>query len=123
MKVVAAIISNGDYFLIAQRSKNKHLALKWEFPGGKVNKGESLKNALKREIKEELNIEIAIHKKIGKELYQDEKINITIYYFKCTKSFGKIYLNEHEDVKWILIKDMHNYDFAEADARIVKKLI
>ena len=59
MKVVAAIIIKKNKYFIAQRNKSKHLGLKWEFPGGKVDANESLEEALKREIREELNIEIA----------------------------------------------------------------
>ena len=58
--VVAAIIKKNNKYLIVQRNKNKHLGLKWEFPGGKVDKNESFESALKREIHEELNIEINI---------------------------------------------------------------
>ena len=65
--VVAAIIRKNDLCLIVQRNKNKHLGLKWEFPGGKVEDQETLEEALIREIKEELNITINVHKKIGKE--------------------------------------------------------
>ena len=63
----------GSKFLIAKRNRNKHLGLKWEFPGGKVEDGESFIEALAREIKEELNIEIQVHKKIAKEKYRDAK--------------------------------------------------
>ena len=62
--VVAAIIRKNNQFLIVQRNKNKHLGLKWEFPGGKVQESETFEKALLREIKEELNITIIIHEKI-----------------------------------------------------------
>ena len=61
--VVAAIIKKDNQYLIVQRNKNKHLGLKWEFPGGKVNVNENFEDALKREIQEELNIKIIIIKK------------------------------------------------------------
>ena len=67
-KVVAAIIKKNNLYLIVQRNKNKHLGLKWEFPGGKVQSGETLTKALIREIKEELNIVITVHKKIAVEI-------------------------------------------------------
>jgi ADP-ribose pyrophosphatase len=65
--VVAAIIIKDNKYFIAQRNRNKHLGLKWEFPGGKVEKNETFENALKREIKEELNIDILIKNKLGEE--------------------------------------------------------
>ena len=67
--VVAAIIKKNNQFLIVQRNKNKHLGLKWEFPGGKVQENEIFEKALLREIKEELNIAIIIHEKIAEENY------------------------------------------------------
>ena len=71
--VVAAIIIKDDKYFIAQRNRNKHMGLSWEFPGGKVEEGETFEIALKREIKEELNIEINIKNKLGEENYQDNK--------------------------------------------------
>ena len=109
--------------MIVQRNKNKHLPLKWEFPGGKVEPNETFKEALKREIKEELEIEISIIKKITEEKYKDEKIDITLHYFECLHIAGKILLNEHENSIWILQKDMHAYDFVEADGRLIKYLL
>ena len=74
--VVAAIIKKDNYYLIVKRNRNKHLGLKWEFPGGKVEYNETFEAALSREIKEELNITINIHKKIAEEKYKDNKINV-----------------------------------------------
>ena len=62
--VVAGVITKENFFFIAQRNRHKHLGLKWEFPGGKVDMNETNEEALKREIKEELNINILIKKKI-----------------------------------------------------------
>ena len=70
--VVAAIIKKNNQFLIVQRNKNKHLGLKWEFPGGKVQESETFEKALLREINEELNITIIIHEKIAEEKYKDD---------------------------------------------------
>ena len=63
--VVAAIIKKNNQYLIVQRNRNKHLGLKWEFPGGKVHDNETFEEALSREIKEELNITINMHEKIA----------------------------------------------------------
>ena len=84
-QVVAAIIKENNRYLIVQRNKNKHLGLKWEFPGGKVKSNESLEESLIREIKEELNIIINIQKKVAEERYKDHKINIQLNYFLCTQ--------------------------------------
>ena len=120
--VVAAIIIKDDKFFIAQRNRNKHMGLSWEFPGGKVEKGETFEIALKREIKEELNINIAINNKLGEENYKDEKINVKLHYFLCSHTSGEIYLNEHEDSAWITKNEFKNYNFAEGDSDIINLL-
>ena len=120
--VVAAIIIKGDKYFIAQRNRNKHMGLSWEFPGGKVEEGESFEIALKREIKQELNINIAINNKLGEENYSDEKINVKLHYFLCSHTSGEIYLNEHEDSAWITKNEFKNYNFAEGDSDIINLL-
>jgi len=109
--VVAAIIKKDNFFLIVQRNKDKHLGLKWEFPGGKVQTNETHKEALTREIKEELNIKIDVHEK-----------NIVLHYFLCTHKSGSIELNEHENFYWVKKNDFNKYDFAEGDGNILSLL-
>jgi len=120
--VVAAIIKKDAQFLIVQRNKNKHLGLKWEFPGGKVNANEEFEEALKREIKEELNISINIYEKIAEEGYKDEKIDIILHYYLCSQKNGTIKLNEHENLAWVEKKDFKKYNFAEGDGNILSSL-
>ena len=120
--VVAAIIKKNNQYLIVQRNRNKHLALKWEFPGGKVQDNETFTEALSREIKEELNITINMHEKIAEEKYKDEKIDIVLHYFLCFQKSGTIKLNEHEDLAWVEKKDFDKYDFAEGDGNILSSL-
>ena len=121
INVVAAIIKKKDYYLIAKRNRNKHMALRWEFPGGKVEVGETFHNALFREIKEELNIEISIDKKIGTETYKDDEINVILHYYICQIKKGVIQLNEHEEIAWVEKKDFNKYYFAEGDDNILSK--
>ena len=120
--VVAAIIKKNNLYFIAQRNKNKHLGLKWEFPGGKVNNNETFEEALFREIKEELNISINIYKKIAVEKYKDEKVNIILHYYICSQKGGSIKLNEHENLAWVEKKDFDKYDFVEGDSDIISLL-
>ena len=120
--VVAAIIKKNTKYLIAKRNRNKHLGLKWEFPGGKVELNETFEEALIREIKEELSISININRKIAEENFKDDKINVKLHYFECTHTSGENILNEHEDYAWIEKKDFYNYDFAEGDRDILSLL-
>jgi len=120
--VVAAVIFKESKFFIAQRNRNKHMGLCWEFPGGKVEKNENFEQALKREIKEELNIIILINKKIGVENYQDDKINVKLHYYLCSHIDGDFILNEHEDSAWISKNEFNKYNFAEGDRDIISLL-
>ena len=120
--VVAAIIIKDDKYFIAQRNRNKHMGLSWEFPGGKVEIGETFEIALKREIKEELNIEINVKNKLGEENYQDDKINVKLHYFICSHFNGEIILSEHEDSAWVTKNEFKNYNFAEGDSDIINLL-
>jgi len=121
-KVVAAIIKKNNLFLIVQRNRNKHLGLKWEFPGGKVLSNETSTDALIREIKEELNVTINVQEKIAEEKYKDDKIDIVLHYFLCKLQNGRMELNEHENFAWVKKKDFNKYDFAEGDGNILSLL-
>ncbi len=120
--VVAAIIINDNKYFIAQRNRNKHLGLFWEFPGGKVEHNETYEEALKREIKEELNIDILINYKLGKENYKDYKIDIELHYFICSYIKGDLKLVEHEDSAWVKKEELRKYKFAEGDSDIISLL-
>ena len=121
--VVAAVIKKDNKYLIAQRNRNKHFALHWEFPGGKVDSGETFKIALEREINEELSIGIKICKKVSSQMHKDDKINVKVHYFLCEHSDGKITLSEHEDLKWVSKKELYSYRMAPGDSKIIKFLV
>jgi len=120
--VVAAVIKKNNKYFIAQRNRYKHFALHWEFPGGKVDRGESFEKALKREIFEELSINIKIKEKITSEKFKDDKIHVEVHYFSCEELDGDIILSEHEDMKWVLKKNLLNFKLAPGDSRIIKYL-
>ena len=122
VNVVAAIIKRNNLFFIAQRNRNKHLGLKWEFPGGKVEKNETFIEALAREIEEELSIKINIHSKIAQEKFKDNKINVVLHYYLCSIKSGIIELAEHENYSWVEKRDFNKYDFAEGDSDILSLL-
>ena len=121
-QVVAAVIKENNRYLIVQRNRNKHLGLKWEFPGGKVRSKESFKNALIREIKEELNIIIEVKEKFAEETYKDHKIDILLHYFLCNHIANTINLSEHENMAWVEKNNFYQYDFAEGDGNILSLL-
>ena len=116
--VVVAIIKKDDYYLLAKRNKDKYMGLKWEFPGGKVEKDESFEEALSREILEELNVNIEIHNKVAEERYQDDEINIVLHYYMCSLIDTDIVLSEHEAIEWVKKQDFLNYEFVPGDGDI-----
>jgi|TARA_B100001971_G_scaffold169541_1_gene161374 8-oxo-dGTP diphosphatase len=120
--VVAAIIRKDGLYLIAQRNRDKYMGLRWEFPGGKVEPGESFREALSREIMEELNIVIDVHEKLAQERYNDDRINVSLHYYLCTQKSGATRLNEHESIAWVAKKDFGRYDFVEGDGNVLSLL-
>jgi 8-oxo-dGTP diphosphatase len=122
--VTCAIIEKAGLVLVTQRSEKMALALKWEFPGGKVEDGESEEACLLREIKEELNIQI----KLGKPLkpnthhYPNGK-EIQLVPFVCEYMSGDLQLAEHADYKWLKKEALLGLDWAEADIPIVEEYI
>ena len=116
--VVAAIIKKDDCYLLAKRNKEKYMGLKWEFPGGKVEKDESFEEALSREILEELNVNIEIHNKVAEERFQDDEINVVLHYYICSLIDTDIVLSEHEAIEWVKKQDFLNYEFVPGDGDI-----
>lgn len=120
--VVAAIIKKENYYFIAQRNKKKYMGLKWEFPGGKVETGETFEEALEREIKEELNIKINILNKIAKEKFNDISINVIIHYYLCSMENELIELLEHNQSAWVKKNEFYKYSFVPGDDKILSLL-
>lgn len=122
-EVVAALIKRDDKFLICQRPKDKARALLWEFVGGKVEKGESHKDALKRECKEELDVDITVGKLFVRVVHEYPDITIGLSLFEAELDEGQeIKLLEHVDAKWITAEEIDNYEFCPADEDILAKI-
>ena len=123
LKVVAAVIKQKDKILIARRKKGKHLELKWEYPGGKLEKYEDEISALKRELKEEFSIDTEISKYLTESFYEYENININLRAYLVENFSGNFNLKDHDKIDWIKIEDIEKYDFAPADIPINNYLI
>lgn len=121
LHVTCGIIERNGYVLATQRSSTMSMPLKWEFPGGKVNAGETLEECLKRELLEELTIQIEITRKLPESTYSYPTFMITLYPFICTIQSGEIVLNEHADYAWLLHRDLMKLDWAEADVAVVRE--
>lgn len=115
IEVVAGVIYKNNKFLIAQRNLKKAQGGLWEFPGGKVEEGESYENALAREIKEEFNANIEVNEYIGENIHHYPEKDIRLLFYKARLLSENIELLEHEDYKWITKDDKDNFKFAGAD--------
>ena len=122
-EVVAALIWDGDKFMICQRPANKARALLWEFVGGKVELGETKEQALIRECKEELDILLSVGDVFMDVIHEYPDITVRLTLFNATIDEGEPQKLEHNDIKWITPSDIPNYAFCPADEEILQKLI
>ena len=120
--VVCALIEKAGQVLIAQRPEGKHLASKWEFPGGKVELDEEPEAALIREIREELGCEIVLQSRLPASSHAYERGEITLVPFRCTLAADSAEprAHEHAVLAWATPDELRNYDLAEADLPIVE---
>lgn len=121
LRVICAIIECNEEVLIAQRSDKMLLPLKWEFPGGKVEVGESDHDCIIREIKEELNLDITVLAQLTPVTHHYDTFSLELIPFVChanTQAFEK---TEHAQVLWVNPKELMTYDWAEADIPVVEK--
>jgi 8-oxo-dGTP diphosphatase len=123
INVTCAIIIKDYKVLATQRSDVMSLPLKWEFPGGKIEDGESSENCLLREIKEELNLEIKIVYRLEAKPYNYENFSINLIPFVANFISGEILLLEHNDFKWLSIDELKQLDWAEADIPVLEAFI
>lgn len=117
--VVCAIIERDGAFLVTQRSAGRTLALKWEFPGGKVEEGESHAEALHRELLEELGVEVALIRPLTPVFHAYTDFSLRLVPFLCTLLSGEPVLHEHLALAWITPEMIPAYDFPEADLPVL----
>ena len=124
VKVVAAIIKKDNKILIASRKKGEFAGM-FEFPGGKIEQGETPQEALKREIKEELDAEIEVGKLIDIVEYDYPTFHLSMQCFWCELKQDKIELREHEAAKWLNLneKEMLSVEWLPADRGLIKKIL
>ncbi len=121
--VSCAIIQQENDILICQRSATMALPLKWEFPGGKIEAGESKEACLRREIEEELGLEITVGKELPAVTHAYPTFAITLYPFLCKVKRGSILLAEHAQAIWVPWQELNHFDWAAADEPIVAQIM
>ena len=121
--VTCAIIEKNGQVLAAQRGPAMAMPFKWEFPGGKINPGETPENSIIREIKEELGIEIQIKTMLPPSSHSYPDLHIRLHPFVCRISRGRIEPAEHHAVQWTYHDRLLALDWAEADVAVVKSYL
>jgi len=119
--VGAAIMRDGKLFA-ARRPEGKEIGLKWEFPGGKIEAGETAEQALVREIKEELKTDVQVNEYIATVRHQYPNFHLTMQVFRCTLTGPEPVLTEHVESRWITADEIDSLDWAPADYKILGQI-
>ena len=121
VEVVAAIIFRDGELFATQRGYGEWKDL-WEFPGGKMEAGESSEDALKREIREELSTEISVDEFLCTVEYDYPKFHLTMHCYLCSLMTDSLHLNEHEAAKWLTKDELNSVKWLPADAKLISHL-
>ena len=122
VEVVAALIWQGNRFMICQRPAHKARGLLWEFVGGKVEPGETKEQALIRECQEELAVTLAVGDVFIDVVHEYPDITVHLTLFNATIANGEPQKLEHNDIKWIMPSEIPNYEFCPADKEILARI-
>jgi 8-oxo-dGTP diphosphatase len=124
IRVVAAVIEHEGRYLITQRNANAVLPLLWEFPGGRVEAGESEASALLREVRGRIGVEVDVGAKLGEHLhdYTDYQVHLTMYSCKLPAE-ARPYPATVADLRWVTSREFLDYDFPPADEKTMSKLL
>ena len=120
--IVAAIIQRDGAYFATQRGYGEFEGL-WEFPGGKIEPGESRESALKREIQEELGIDITINNFLCTTDYDYPSFHLTMHCYLCCVETGEIELREHKSARWLTTELLDSVEWLPADKDVIEKLM
>jgi 8-oxo-dGTP diphosphatase len=123
IKVVCAIIEQGNSFLVAQRSRRQSQAELWEFPGGKIRSAETPEDALAREIREELGVDITVGKQLRPNVHAYRDKTIELIPLLCSISGGSPVPSEHSDVRWVNAHEARSLPWSPADMPILEQYL
>ena len=121
IKVAAAVIRKDNLIFATQKGYGDY-KLWWEFPGGKIEPGETVQEALKREIKEELATEIEVGELVASVEYDYPKFHLSMDCFWCTVKEGNLTLNEALQARWLSKDELFSVKWLPADFEVLKKI-
>jgi len=122
MRVTCGVIEKAGKYLIVQRGKDTSHAFKWEFPGGKIDIGETESECMARELKEELDIDVLVEEQLVPIEREEANLIIELIPFRCKIIGGEITLLEHLQLAWIDVQQPMEYDLCIGDYEIIEQL-
>jgi 8-oxo-dGTP diphosphatase len=123
IRVVGALIELNGKYLITQRLPTSSLPLLWEFPGGRVEEGETDQQALARELREEMDIRIEVQERAMHVEHSYEKYDIDFNVYRCNLLSGEITHQRIHDHRWVRLAELDEYPFPPADEKTLERLL
>ncbi len=117
-KVTAAVIERGGKVLIARRKKGDRFEGRWEFPGGKIEAGESPEECLRRELREELGVEAETKELLCSVSFETSGLSIELMAFRTSLLAGEVRCHDHDEIRWIEPESLEDFNLAEPDRRV-----
>jgi mutator protein MutT len=122
MDVAAGLVFRGGKLLITRRHADAHMGGLWEFPGGKLEAGETFEECLARELREELGIDVAVHELVESLTHTYPEKTVHLRFFRCSWVRNEPEPIGCSAIEWVAAGELRNYDFPAADARLLQKL-
>ncbi len=119
IEVTAAVIRDNGKFLICQRAKGKNCELLWEFPGGKIEPGETAEQCIVRECQEELGVTLEVEQKLTDIVYAYSDRTVHLHFFITRIVAGQLQRREHNAFAWVTTDEMSRYEFCPADTEML----
>ena len=119
MRVVAGVVIESGRVMIARRCSHLRMGGMWEFPGGKVEPGESDEEALRRELREELSVEVSVHECVGESVHDDGRGPVQLVAYCCSIQTGTLTLQDHDAVRYAKPSEFSSFQFAPADVPLL----
>ena len=123
IKVVAGVVIKENKCLIARRSPGRNLAGLWEFPGGKLEAGETPQECLRRELREELEIDITVGSFVAESYFEYESGSIHLLAYQAAWESGELTLNVHDAYAWVSADQLLDYTYPPADVPVLQELV
>jgi len=122
VKVTAGILWRDGHVLLALRRPGKHMGGKWEFPGGKIEPGETPEESLARELEEELDVQARVGEFLCCVHYEGDGVSLELMVYRVDHFEGTPALKEHQEIRWVSPRELRLYELADSDRSVVERL-